>query len=320
MSLKTCKKIFFLACLAFFLFYGYKFFVSLPLFQSRSLSFVDVPKNIVVRESDLFFTATTTQNTVGDWLSQNKISLEKYDEVIPARESRLFPGMQLEVRRAKKITLSVDGKTLEKYSLQNNVAAAIFENKILLGKLDKISPDLHSPLEKNAQIIITRINVEEKIITEDIDFSIVYENDAKLGWREEKIKVPGQKGTREVKYKITYKNGQEVSRVALEKNILQKPTTQVVIKGTYMQLGKAAKGQGTWYAWKGGLFAASTTIAKGTFVKVTNTANGKTVIVQINDYGPQGKGRIIDLDKVAFAKIASLGAGVIGVKVEEILN
>ena len=58
----------------------------------------------------------------------------------------------------------------------------------------------------------------------------------------------------------------------------------------------------------------------GSYAKVTNTANGKSVIVQINDRGPFGPGRIIDLDKVAFAKIASIGAGVIGVKVEEVLN
>jgi rare lipoprotein A len=68
------------------------------------------------------------------------------------------------------------------------------------------------------------------------------------------------------------------------------------------------------------MFAASTTIAKGNYARVTNTASGKSIIVQINDYGPQGKGRVIDLDKVAFQKIASLGAGVIGVKVEEVLN
>ena len=67
-------------------------------------------------------------------------------------------------------------------------------------------------------------------------------------------------------------------------------------------------------------FAASTTLAKGSYAKVINVANQKSVIVQINDYGPQGKGRIIDLDKKAFAQIASLGAGVIKVKVAPILN
>ena len=123
-----------------------------------------------------------------------------------------------------------------------------------------------------------------------------------------------------MKYKITYKDGKEISRVVLERNITKDPVTEVETQGTYVKTGNAQRGQGTWYSYQGGLFAASTTIPRGGYARVTNTANGKSVMVQINDYGPQGKGRVIDLDKVAFQKIASIGAGVIGVKVEEVLN
>lgn len=101
---------------------------------------------------------------------------------------------------------------------------------------------------------------------------------------------------------------------------MEDPVPEISVQGTYMKLAKGRTGQGTWYAFKGGMFAASTTIPRGGYVKVTNTDNGQSVVVQINDYGPQGKGRIIDLDKVAFQKIASLGAGVINVKVEQVLN
>ena len=118
----------------------------------------------------------------------------------------------------------------------------------------------------------------------------------------------------------SYKNGKEISRIVLSKTVVKDPVTQVETQGTYVKVGNAQKGQGTWYSYQGGLFAASLTIPHGGYARVTNTANGKSVIVQINDSGPYGKGRIIDLDKVAFEKIASIGAGVIGVKVEEVLN
>ena len=78
-------------------------------------------------------------------------------------------------------------------------------------------------------------------------------------------------------------------------------------------------GKASWYAFKGGLFAASPDFKKGTILKVTNLANGKSINVTINDFGPDRKAhpeRVIDLDKVAFSKIASLGAGVIDVKIE----
>ena len=44
----------------------------------------------------------------------------------------------------------------------------------------------------------------------------------------------------------------------------------------------------------------------------------KSVVVTINDYGPDRSvhpGRIIDLDKVAFAKLISLGMGLLDVRV-----
>ena len=54
----------------------------------------------------------------------------------------------------------------------------------------------------------------------------------------------------------------------------------------------------------------------GTIVKVTNEANGKSVIVRINDRGPYIKGRVIDLTKAAFGSIESINKGVTKVKLE----
>lgn len=50
--------------------------------------------------------------------------------------------------------------------------------------------------------------------------------------------------------------------------------------------------------------AAHRTLPFGTKVRVTNEANGKSIIVKINDRGPFTKGRHIDLTKRAFRDIA----------------
>ncbi len=78
-------------------------------------------------------------------------------------------------------------------------------------------------------------------------------------------------------------------------------------------------GKASWYAYKGGDYAASPDFPKGSRLRVFNTENGKFVDVEINDYGPERDkhpDRAIDLDKVAFKKIAPLGAGVINVRIE----
>jgi hypothetical protein len=78
-------------------------------------------------------------------------------------------------------------------------------------------------------------------------------------------------------------------------------------------------GVASWYKYKNGNFAASPDFKKGSILRVTNLANGKYVDVTINDYGPERAkhpDRVVDLDKVAFQKIASTKDGLIKIKIE----
>ena len=106
----------------------------------------------------------------------------------------------------------------------------------------------------------------------------------------------------------------------MEKNITQDPVDEIVTQGTFVKTGKAYDGVSSWYAYTGTMAAANPWLPMGSYVKVTNKDNSKSVIVKINDRGPFGNGRIIDLDKVAFEKIASLGQGTASIKMEVITN
>jgi len=61
--------------------------------------------------------------------------------------------------------------------------------------------------------------------------------------------------------------------------------------------------------------AAHRSLPFGTEVTVKNLANGKSVRVRINDRGPFARGRIIDLTRAAFSRIASLDKGVVKVEI-----
>lgn len=62
--------------------------------------------------------------------------------------------------------------------------------------------------------------------------------------------------------------------------------------------------------------AAHRTLPFGTKVLVTNKANGRSVVVTINDRGPFVRGRIIDLSTGAAGVIGMMGAGVAPVTLE----
>jgi len=60
-----------------------------------------------------------------------------------------------------------------------------------------------------------------------------------------------------------------------------------------------------------GYYAASRTLPCGTRISVSS--GGRSVVVTIQDRGPYVSGRILDLSKTAFRKLAPLGSGVITV-------
>ena len=59
------------------------------------------------------------------------------------------------------------------------------------------------------------------------------------------------------------------------------------------------------------LTAAHKTLPFDTRVRVTNLANGRSVVVRINDRGPYVDGRCIDLSRAGFRAIADLDTGLI---------
>lgn len=95
------------------------------------------------------------------------------------------------------------------------------------------------------------------------------------------------------------------------------------------KIGKTIQGKASWYGdyFHGkktasgekynmyNLTAANKTLPFGTIVRVKNLDNGKSVKVKINDRGPFIEGRMIDLSRASFKKIAPLGVGVLNVEV-----
>jgi len=64
------------------------------------------------------------------------------------------------------------------------------------------------------------------------------------------------------------------------------------------------------------LTAAHRTLPFGTIVRVTNLANGRSVLVRINDRGPYGRGLIIDVSSAAAERLDMIRAGIVACELE----
>lgn len=76
-------------------------------------------------------------------------------------------------------------------------------------------------------------------------------------------------------------------------------------------------GEASWYRYHGCNCAASRDYPTGSLLTVTDLNTEKSVIVEVNDYGPEIQtGRIIDLDLVAFEQLTEKWRGLTNVRVE----
>ncbi len=83
------------------------------------------------------------------------------------------------------------------------------------------------------------------------------------------------------------------------------------------------RGDASWYRYKNGLFAASPDFPKGARLRVINLDNKKSVEITVNDHGPDRSKhptRVLDLDAVAFARLAPLGQGTMRIAIEEVFS
>ncbi len=283
--------------------------------------FSGVSKEIFISDNGLlFFFRDVKDRTITDFLVSHRLELQENEYVFPAGDTVIAPAMKIFITRSHEISVRADGDT-KKYRVQaTTIGEALGEAGVLLDEDDMIRPEREVFAERGLLITVTRVAIREETVERSVAFEKKVNEDDTLSWRKMSVTQKGEKGMDRLVYRVSTYDGKEVNRKLVRTERVKDPVTEIVTQGTYVKLGKSHTGGASWYAWTGTMAAANPWLPKGSYVKVTNLDNGKSVIVVINDRGPFVPGRIIDLDKVAFRKIASIGAGVITVKMEEIAN
>jgi len=265
-------------------------------------------------------------------------ALQRMDiQVEPEDTIRVFPdpslgiGYSIEIIRAKKIIISDGDEKRTVRSFARTVEELLEERGVEVGVSDLVEPDMKALIPADGKIAVTRVTETELIKKIAIPITTTTVEDATMLVGTTKTTEPGKAGVEHETYKERRENGKVVERTLLSKEVVTAMVPKVVAKGTkpkptpmvanpmssvpsdFTQSGKASF-YGT-LKFKHEYYAAHLTLPKGTWVTVTNTANGRTVDVEIADRGPYIAGRIIDLSETAFAELASLGTGVINVRI-----
>ena len=176
---------------------------------------------------------TTAAETVGDLLSQQGITVGKYDRVSPALDTAVADGTTVTVRTLPKVQVVVaKNKPKSSYTDVKTVADLLKANKVSLGKLDKVSPALNTKVTNGMKITVTRISKasRSKVVPLDQPADQTVEDDTMLVGTSTVVNE-GRAGSQRVDYQVTVTNGVEGKPREVGRTTITEPQAKVIHVG-----------------------------------------------------------------------------------------
>jgi uncharacterized protein YabE (DUF348 family) len=145
-------------------------------------------------------------------------------------------GLDLEVVTPKKVTLKDGSKKAREVTVPAlTVSDALKDLGIELGERDEVKPGLDAVVEDGDKIVVTKVRVVTKEVTEDVDFETIEKSDSSMYEGDTKVVREGKDGSREVLYRFRYENGELVVKKELRAKVLSEPRSAIVRVGTKSQ-------------------------------------------------------------------------------------
>jgi uncharacterized protein YabE (DUF348 family) len=143
-------------------------------------------------------------------------------------------GLRITVATPKKLTVVLGGKhPLHKTITAVTVNQALQALHVTLGKHDVVRPGLRHVLGDGDKLVLTRVRVVQRHVAgEPISYTTITHNDASMLEGHSAVVRAGHEGSRDVTYRIVFRNGHLVARQVVTQHVLRAPVAQVERVGT----------------------------------------------------------------------------------------
>ena len=195
-------------------------------------------------------TIVTQADSIGEALFEAGITLYLTDEVSPPQDHAVNDGMVVRIKRAIPIALAVDGVVIEARTNAATVADVLVELNAPLFGLDYVRPSGESAIEEDMRIEIVRVTEEVVTQSETIEHEVRFQADASLNLDTRRLVQAGSDGSREVRSRVRYENGVEVSRDISEIIETEAPQHHIIAYGTKIALGTVDTPAGPRQYWR----------------------------------------------------------------------
>jgi len=189
-------------------------------------------KHITVEIDEEKYSIGTFSKTYEEVLKNHNILVTTYDKTSIDLESDIKDKSNLVIERAVPASISFDGKNIKVHSTEKTVGQLLDNQKITLRENDFVTPLENEEITPNLEIEVTRIDKKIETHNEEIAFETKEKDDDSILVGEEQVTQEGVNGQKEIKTEITLKNGVEVSRKIVSREVILKPIDKIIAIGT----------------------------------------------------------------------------------------
>ena len=243
---------------------------------------------------------------------------------------RLRRGSVVVVRTLRNLTLTVDGASRPLVSTGLTVREALMLAGVTVGPNDEVAPGLDAATVDGQRVRVTRLASGQRTALVRMPFTTERRSEPNLDQGQTRVVRAGSDGQQRIVYGVALRDGVESGRWVVRTELVRAPVSRIIAVGTRpvrratasrsvarsaTATGHSETGQGSFYAFTAAS-CAHKTLPFGTVVRIVNLSTGASTTCTIRDRGPFGAGRIIDMSKDTFGRIAPLSQGVVPVRIE----
>ncbi|MCC7363595.1 MAG: DUF348 domain-containing protein [Dehalococcoidia bacterium] len=152
--------------------------------------------------------ATTVEGVLGDL----GMTVREGDLVRPGLAAPVNAGMTVRLAKARSITVRIDGKEQSLYTQAQTVGDVLALLGVDPRPDELLEPARETPVTPGMTVTVGLTRTDIESVTDPIPPGVAYENDPTMPAGQVRI-IEGTPGTRVTNFEVTYKNGEEVSRV-----------------------------------------------------------------------------------------------------------
>lgn len=207
---------------------------------------VTMRKTVTVSIDGKVETFVTYKGTVEGILESRDIPFEEKDKIQPSLETVVSENDTITIKRAVPVKLVMGGQELNIKTAEDTVVDMLKAEKETLKEkglefvegTDEVSLPLETKISKDLEVKVVKVEFEDISETKVLAYDTVTKENSTITPAQGYVEQQGSNGEEKVTYRVTKKDGVEVSREIVESTVLVKPVNAIKVVGTLRTINR----------------------------------------------------------------------------------